>query len=297
MTSKFDMNINSPNPNPSVFVSGLVTQIVKMEMEVLTLPLRKMKILAQSQPVSLRHVPDSPSSVGLRETIKRQGVSALFAGFLPTVVKVVPSFAVSFLVTRNVKNILRISPLKAAIPGWKWISVVADDSVIKAITMMVTYPLDLARTCMQANPTSKHEDALGFVDVLKQIDSLNGFSGLFAGFTVSLAHQVIYSAILNGIKAAVSVNTGPLEILIALGVIMTSTMICYPLDTVATCMRVESQYTSKQGGWRRPWTIFQDIIQIKGVRGLYAGVGWAFLAIGGTFVTGTLPRILYHSSV
>lgn len=121
-------------------------------------------------------------------------------------------------------------------------------------SLCLTYPLDLARTRLAVettkNGTPKYR---GIYDCLKGISQREGFAGTYRGFIVSLQFVALSRAVFFGmfdtIRGTIAEDPKKLHFFttwfIAQICVISSGLICYPIDTVRRQMMLQAGQKTK----------------------------------------------------
>lgn len=207
-------------------------------------PLERIKILLQNQNMA----PDSHQRYAGavdagRRIFKEQGFLSFWRGNLTNCLRVVPSTALRFTLMDQYQS------LAAALCG------VSDASKLPlhgqmlsgglsgATTMLVVYPLDLTRTRLSADVSTKKQYS-GILDCLRQTTRQHGFQGNYRGLLISIIEITPYMALSMGgyeyfkrlLPSDEKSQSSWWFSIQKLGVGwlsgLTGSLVCYPMDTV-----------------------------------------------------------------
>jgi solute carrier family 25 (adenine nucleotide translocator) protein 4/5/6/31 len=146
-----------------------------------------------------------------------------------------------------------------------------------AITQMIVYPLDFARTRLANQAKSgKSGEYGGLIDCIKKTYRSDGMEGLYRGFAVSCACMVIYRGFYFGIYDSLRPYLPKkyeenMAVTFSLGYLaaIASGALSYPLDTVRRRMMMTSGEKIKFTG------------TVECMRKIYAEGGWKAFFRGG----------------
>ncbi|CAI5454331.1 unnamed protein product [Caenorhabditis angaria] len=206
-----------------------------------------------------------------------QGALALWRGNGAGVARCLPNHTLNFAfrdIYRNriLKNVNRNRDFTKFLAG-----TFVSGGLGGATTLFLLYPFDFARTrlAIDAKKDGSKKYA-GMVDCLKKIRVAEGFGGWFKGLSSAMQFVIASRAIFFGIFDSIRTSVDDPKSLnfaacwaIAQVAIVTSGMMCYPLDTVRRSMMMQSgkkvkKYTSTKDCWKK-------IYKQDGVNGFYRG--------------------------
>eukprot|EP00898_Chlorokybus_atmophyticus_P003868 jgi/Chlat1/4482/Chrsp29S04422 len=223
------------------------------------------------------HGLSSSMSVIFRE----EGVRGLYRGLTPTMVALLPNWAVYFTVYDGLRSVL--GPKDGSAPSTA--VNVASAAGAGSATVFTTNPLWVVKTRMQTQAlTTQPAVYTGMLQALTKIAREEGFAGLYSGVlpsVVGIAHVVIQFPLYEAIKVYLAdksgvpvneVGAGSLAVASALSKMLASTA-TYPHEVI----RARLQNQSRANGMKIRYTGVMDCIrkvwQEGGMHALYRGCG------------------------
>lgn len=223
----------------------------------------------------------------LRTIVSEEGVGGLYRGLGPTLVALLPNWAVYFSVYERLKLVLRheAADAHAPLPHGAHMAAAAGAG---AATVLTTNPLWVAKTRLQVQNAAGLADRLpsagwhaqpyrGTFDCLRRIAAEEGFTGLYSGLGPSLfgiAHVMIQFPAYEAGKAMLAersrsdvdeLSTGSLVAASSVSK-MVASVVTYPHEVVRSRMHVEG--TGPFSGVAR---ICSEVWREAGWRGFYRG--------------------------
>eukprot|EP00892_Ulva_mutabilis_P002798 jgi/Ulvmu1/12519/UM090_0006.1 len=239
-------------------------------------PLDVLKTRIQVQPV------DNPKYRGivrgLSTIVREEGLGAAYRGLTPTVLALLPTWALYFTAYERFKTVLSRSNLPETA------QYVAASVGAGVINVAVTNPLWVVKTRLQTQniPLAiKHHvprvTYTGTFHALSTIIRTEGMRGLYSGLAPSLAgiaHVAVQLPLYESLKKraatarSVPVAEIPATDLVAVSCTakMVASTVTYPHEVIRSHMHI-----SGAGAFRGVRTITRKILQADGVRGLYRG--------------------------
>jgi solute carrier family 25 (adenine nucleotide translocator) protein 4/5/6/31 len=147
-----------------------------------------------------------------------------------------------------------------------------------ATTLCILYPLDFVRTRLAVDgQSSGHRQFAGIRDCLTKIYAKEGLAGLYRGFFASLqfvvASRAVFFGIFDTMRTSISEDPRQLSFLamwsLAQVCIVTSSIICYPLDTVRRRLMMQSGKKVKL--YENSFDCWRTILRSEGASSLYKG--------------------------
>ena len=191
-----------PREIRNIIAGGMAGMVAKS----IVAPIDRIKILYQvsSVPFTLQNVP-----IVARNIIRNEGFAALWKGNLATLVRVFPYSGIQFSVFSQCKMFflkeqrLQYQQLDGTAShshkswGLTPMQSLVSGMVAGAVSVICTYPLDLARAQLAVLRKHKHDSGtLGFKEVfIKNYTQGGGIRGLFRGVTPTLVGILPYSGI------------------------------------------------------------------------------------------------------
>lgn len=242
-----------------------------MQVEGLVSP-RTLASQSAQRPINVR--------AALLHIIRQEGVKALWKGNGVTIIHRLPYSAANFWVYENVNELWKsYIPAQSPLAFGDVTRRLAAGGIAGMAACSIAYPLDLVRTRLAAQTTSRYYT--GIRHALSTIVREEGARGLYRGLGATLA-QVAPSLAINyaSYETARSVwlshtdrTTPTVGMSLACGSAagLVSSTATFPLDLVRRRMQLQGQ-----GGGAKVYTsyfgAFKHIVQREGMRGLYAGI-------------------------
>lgn len=186
-----------------------------------------------------------------RRLYVENGVAAFFKGNATNALRFFLTQALNFSFRDLFRKLIEEKQGKVSFVGG-----ILAGGVAGAITQMIVYPLDFARTRLanQAKSGQTGEYA-GLIDCIRQTYRSDGMEGLYRGFAVSCACMVIYRGFYFGIYDSLRPHLPKkyeenMAITFSLGYLaaIASGALSYPLDTVRRRMMMTSGEKVKFAG-------------------------------------------------
>jgi len=239
------------------FAAGGVAAAVSKTM---TAPAERVKLILQLQ--SRANVPSTSSSSaytlernyrGIFDCFKslyvEQGLRSLWRGNLATIARCFPTHALNFALRDHYRLLFLKNVDRKKQYGRFVLGNTAAGALGSMTCLCLVYPLDLARTRLAVDTkrdgSSKYR---GIYDCLRQITRREGPVGAYRGFFMSLQHVTVYGAVFFGmfdtIRGTISEDERQLNFfsvwMLAQACVVSSSLICYPMDTVRRKLAMQS---------------------------------------------------------
>ena len=242
-----------------------------------TAPIERVKLLVQCQGEMLRQgVLDKPYNGVLdctRRTMAREGLFSFWRGNLPSVLKLFPKMAFDFALQNTIKAMFN-TPKNA-----RWSEKVAKNVLsggcAGSISLALLHPLDFAHTRM-ANDVKYGKYGRRLQDVYRMTLKSDGIRGVYRGFVISCGGIFIQRGIFYGLYDSLKPtlkgeNTYlfyPFILTYAYGVMLTASLICYPMDTIKRRMMMTSGEAMK---YKNSMDCCAQILKIEGFMAMMKG--------------------------
>lgn len=183
----------------SDLVSGGLSGIVA---KTVAAPVERVKLLLQTQKVNtdLARSYDGPIDC-IRRVYREQGIVSFWRGNMANVIRYFPNQALNFAFKDRYKEIFVGPNGNDKNNFWRmFVGSLAAGGAAGATSLLVTYPLDVARTRLATDVSQKGGARRfgGTADCLRRIYAENGVQGLYAGYAVSLSGVVVFKALFLG---------------------------------------------------------------------------------------------------
>jgi solute carrier family 25 (adenine nucleotide translocator) protein 4/5/6/31 len=160
-------------------------------------PIERIKLLLQGAPELVRKGLLSEPYKGLIDctvkTVNKEGFFSLWKGNVSNVIRYFPTQALNFAFRDQFK---RLMPFRKDKDGYfKWfLGNLVSGGAAGAASLLVVYPLDLARTLLASDVKNQHGNRqyTGMKDLWSKTIKTDGYVGLYRGFMVSCVGAVIY---------------------------------------------------------------------------------------------------------
>lgn len=171
-----------------------------------------------------------------------------------------------------------------------------------AIANTICYPFDFARTRLASDVAKGKGQFNGIFDCIGTTVRKQGITGLYTGWSVTVAGAFVYRAGQLGMfKQIQDLNPykrdkgtlGAISAFVAVTVARSAVMpFNYPFDTVRRRMMLESEKPVDQRLYRGSFDCFAKILKAEGVKGMYKGmIPELFRGVGGSLVIVIYDRI------
>lgn len=235
-----------------LFCGGISAGISKT----ITAPVERLKIILQTKTGSVR--PGVFSTI--QHIATKEGVPAFWKGNGVNCFRIVPTYALRLSFFDRFKSRNKDQSLMAQM----WAGAYSG-----ALTSVIVFPVDLVRTKLSADLNQSY---FGAVDTVRKTIKIQGVSGLYQGFLISVIEITPYSAISLGgysfLKQKFSRDGGSSDVMqnLSLGYIcgVTASLFCYPMDTLKRRMMTSVEKVSVL-------RCTQDLLRKYGFKVFYRG--------------------------
>jgi len=173
-----------------------------------------------------------------------------------------------------------------------------------AIANTICYPFDFARTRLASDMNKGGGKFKGIGDCIATTVRQQGITGLYTGWSVTVAGSFVYRAgQLGFFKQIQDMNPyakdkgslGAISSFCAVTVARTAVMpFNYPFDTVRRRMMLESEKSIKDRQYKGSFDCARQVMAKEGLKGMYKGmIPELFRGVGGSLVVVIYDRIKY----
>jgi solute carrier family 25 (adenine nucleotide translocator) protein 4/5/6/31 len=285
-----------------LLVGGSIGAISKTVMA----PVERVKLLMQTQdsnPEVLSGRVARYTSIGdcFRRVSSEQGMKAFWRGNLVNCLRYAPQQG-SALAFNDALN--KIFPdYNSKTDFWKSTGTkLASGGLAGAIANTICYPFDFARTRLASDLGKGKPQFNGIMDCIVTTVKNQGLTGLYTGWSVTVAGAFVYRAGQLGLfktiqdmnpyqkdKGTLGAISSFVSVTAARTVIMPFN---YPFDTVRRRMMLESEKPVEKRVYKGSFDCFNQVMKKEGLKGMYKGmIPEMFRGVGGSLVIVAYDRI------
>ncbi|CAK5064187.1 unnamed protein product [Meloidogyne enterolobii] len=210
-----------------------------------------------------------------RRLCAEQGFRSLWRGNSATVIRCIPNQALNMLFRDKFRITLldgidwRDRPFRFVLGN------LAAGGAGGALTLLVVYPLDLARTRLAVE---RVDSVRNISQCFSLVSANEGLPGLYRGFCASLVFTVVSRAVFFGIFDSIRLSMDEqrrrrLSFFttwsLAQASLIVSSLLCYPLDTVRRHLMMEAGQSKKL--YKNQFECWKGILYNEGPKALYKG--------------------------
>jgi len=271
-------------------------------------PVERVKLLLQTQ--------DSNADVISGKILRYKGIGDCFS-------RVASEQGVAAFWRGNLVNCLRYAPQQGSALAFNdlindmfpkydsktqlWQSVsskLVSGGLAGAIANTICYPFDFARTRLASDMNKGGGKFKGIGDCIATTVRQQGITGLYTGWSVTVAGAFVYRAgQLGFFKQIQDMNPydkdkgtlGAVSSFAAVTVARTAVMpFNYPFDTVRRRMMLESEKSVKDRQYKGSFDCFRQVFAKEGAKGMYKGmIPELFRGVGGSLVVVIYDRLKF----
>lgn len=284
-------------------IGGTAGAIAKTAMA----PIERVKLLLQtmdSNPDIISGKVERYKGVGdcFKRVLAEQGPKAFWRGNLVNCLRYAPQqgSALAFNDLINNKIFPKYDPKTDFAKSF--ICKLCSGGLAGAIANTICYPFDFARTRLASDVGTGKSKYNGIMDCIMSTVRAQGITGLYTGWSVTVAGAFVYRAGQLGCfaqiqdlnpykkdKGAIGAVTSFIAVTTARTVIMPFN---YPFDTIRRRMMLQSEKPKAERLYKGSVDCFQQILKKEGTKGLYKGLApELFRGVGGSLVIVAYDRI------
>jgi len=285
-----------------LLIGGSIGAIAKTVMS----PVERVKLLMQTQdsnPDVLSGKVKRYSSVVdcFRRVNSEQGVKAFWRGNLVNCLRYAPQQGSALAFNDLLNNLFPVYSSKTDF--WKSVAVkLTSGGLAGAVANTICYPFDFARTRLASDLATGKPRFSGIMDCIGSTVRQQGLTGLYTGWSVTVAGAFVYRAGQLGLfKQIQDMNPyqndkgtiGAVSSFVAVTTARTAIMpFNYPFDTVRRRMMLESEKPVASRQYKGSLDCFRQVMAKEGAKGMYKGmVPELFRGVGGSLVIVAYDRL------
>lgn len=283
-------------------VGGSIGAVAKTVMA----PVERVKLLMQTQDSNPKVISgEVPRYTGIVDCFRRvnaeQGLLSFWRGNLVNCLRYAPQQGSALAFNDLINNMFPNYDSKTQF----WQSMGAklfSGGLAGAIANTVCYPFDFARTRLASDVGKGKAQFKGITDCIVTTVRQQGITGLYTGWSVTVAGAFVYRAGQLGLfKQIQDLNPykndkGTLGAVAAFAAVTTARTVImpfnYPFDTVRRRMMLESEKPVAQRVYKGSVDCFMQVMKKEGAAGMYKGmIPELFRGVGGSLVIVAYDRI------
>jgi len=238
----------------------------------------------------------------MKRVIAEQGVKALWRGNLVNCLRYAPQQG-SALAFNDLINNKVFPKYNSKTDFWKsFATKLCAGGTAGAIANTICYPFDFARTRLASDVGAGKGKFNGIMDCIMSTVKAQGITGLYTGWSVTVAGAFVYRAGQLGCFAQIQdlnpykKDKGALGAISSFVAVTTARTVImpfnYPFDTVRRRMMLQSEKPVAERLYKGSIHCFTSVLQKEGAKGLYKGmVPELFRGVGGSLVIVAYDRI------
>lgn len=285
-----------------LFIGGGIGAISKTVMA----PVERVKLLMQTQdsnPDVLSGKVKKYEGVGdcFRRVSSEQGVKAFWRGNLVNCLRYAPQQGSALAFNDFINGAMPKYDKKTQYWGTVAVNLFSG-GMAGAVANTICYPFDFARTRLASDLGGGKAKFNGIMDCIGQTVKAQGISGLYTGWSVTVAGAFVYRAGQLGLfKTIQDLNpykedkgmVGGVSTFVAVTAARSAIMpFNYPFDTVRRRMMLQSEKPVSERMYKGSIDCFTKVMKAEGFKGMYKGmVPELFRGVGGSLVIVAYDRI------
>jgi len=287
-----------------ILIGGSIGAISKTVMA----PVERVKLLMQtmdSNPDVISGKVKPYSSIGdcFKRVLAEQGMKSFWRGNLVNCLRYAPQQGSALAFNDAIANMFPKYDSKTQF--WQSMgSKLFSGGMAGAVANTICYPFDFARTRLASDVKQGKAQFNGIMDCILSTTRAQGLSGLYTGWSVTVAGAFVYRAGQLGLfkfvqdlnplkddKGAAGVVASFIAVTAARTVIMPFN---YPFDTVRRRMMLQSEKPLAERMYKGSVDCFNQILKKEGLGGMYKGMlPEIFRGVGGSLVIVAYERIKF----
>lgn len=285
-----------------LFIGGAIGAIAKTVMA----PVERVKLLLQtmeSNPDVLSGKVEPYKGIGdcFRRVRAEQGIASFWRGNLVNCLRYAPQQGSALAFNDLLNNLFPKYDPKTQF--WHSFAVrLTSGGLAGAIANTICYPFDFARTRLASDVKKGGGQFNGIADCILTTVRKQGITGLYTGWSVTVAGAFVYRAGQLGCFKQIQDSNpwkedkgtwGAISAFIAVTVARTVVMpFNYPFDTVRRRMMLQSEKPKEERIYSGSIDCFVKVLKKEGLKGMYKGmVPELFRGVGGSLVIVAYDRI------
>jgi len=287
-----------------LLIGGSVGAIAKTSMA----PVERIKLLLQtmeSHPDVISGKVKAYTGIGdcARRVYSEQGLKAFWRGNLVNCLRYAPQQGSALAFNDYLNNVF--PKYNSNTQFWQSFAVkLTSGGLAGAVANTICYPFDFARTRLASDVAKGAGKFNGIVDCIMTTVRNHGITGLYTGWSVTVAGAFVYRAgQLGCFKQIQDLNPyqkdtsylGAVSSFCAVTVARTIVMpFNYPFDTVRRRMMLESEKSKAERLYKGSFDCARQVYAKEGAKGMYKGmVPELFRGVGGSLVVVAYDRIKF----
>jgi solute carrier family 25 (adenine nucleotide translocator) protein 4/5/6/31 len=285
-----------------LFIGGSIGAVAKTVMA----PVERVKLLLQTQDsnpevISGKIKPYSGIGDCLKRVVADQGALALWRGNLVNCLRYAPQQGSALAFNDALNN--AFPKYDAKTNFWASLGVkLFSGGLAGALANTICYPFDFARTRLASDMKAGGGQFKGIGDCIMTTVRQQGVTGLYTGWSVTVAGAFVYRAgQLGCFKQIQDMNPykkdkgymGGVSAFIAVTIARTIVMpFNYPFDTVRRRMMLQSEKPVSERLYKGAVHCFTSVLKKEGLKGMYKGmIPEMFRGVGGSLVIVLYDRV------
>lgn len=304
LDNKTNKNVSKNNTvkNLPLLENFLLSGISATISKTIAAPIERVKLLLQTQTILNDLVKKYSGTFDcLIRVYKDQGLKSFWRGNMANLIRYVPNFALSYSFKEYFKkNLIVYYNKKDKYKNKNQINIkkhtyyinILSGSLAGVSSILITYPLDLARTVMAVDVNkNSNKKYKGIFDCISKCYKIEGLKGLYAGIIPNVFANFIYRGLLFGLHDS---NIKSNNILINIyNTFVTSSfaiIITMPIDTIKRRLMIQSTKTTKD--YIGSIDLIVKVYNKEGFKGFFKGSFANVIKSIGTSVTLVFNDIL-----